>query len=199
MDEKLERLISKIKNLEHELRQELESKQEAFFYRIDRDKVHFEDAVKLRHRKLIKKVHLYLIDAPLLNILTVPVIWGCLLPALFIDLSVTIFQAICFPVYGIPKVKRSQHVVFDRHALGYLNLIEKINCTYCSYFNGLLSYIREIAARTEQYWCPIKHARRTSYIHSRYRYFFDYGDGADYRQKLDQVRKNFADITTESS
>jgi len=194
MDEKLERLINRIKELEHELRQELQRKQEEFFYRIDRDKVRFEQAVRERHRKLIKRIPRYLLDASVLNIVTVPVIWGCLLPALVLDCWVTLYQAVCFPVYGIPKVKRGQHIVFDRHALAYLNWIEKVNCAYCSYFTGLISYIREIGARTEQYWCPIKHARRISSIHSRYRYFFDYGDGEGYRRKLEEVRRAFADI-----
>lgn len=194
MNERIDQLISKIKELERELRQELQERQEAFLYRIERNRVRFEQEVTERHRKLSKKVHRYLLDASLLNILTVPVIWGCLLPALLMDLAVTIFQAICFPIYGIPKVRRGQHIIFDRHALGYLNLIEKINCWYCGYFNGLISYIREIAARTEQYWCPIKHARRVSSIHSRYRYFFDYGDGENYRRKLEEVRRAFADI-----
>jgi len=197
MDEKLERLLNKIKELEHELREELDQRQDAFFYRIDRNKVRFEQEVKLRHRRLIKRVHRYLLDAPLLNILTVPLIWGCLPPALLIDLVATIFQAICFPVYGIPKVKRRRHIVFDHHSLAYLNLIEKINCTYCSYFNGLVSYLREIASRTEQYWCPIKHARRTSSIHSRYRYFFDYGDGEGYRARIEEVRRAFSDLKEE--
>lgn len=197
MNGKIDQLISRIKELERELRQELQQKQEAFLYRIERDKVRFETEVKQRHRKLSIKIHRYLLDASLLNILTVPIVWGCLLPALFMDLAVTLFQTICFPVYGIPKVKRGQHIVFDRHALAYLNLIEKINCIYCGYFNGLISYIREIAARTEQYWCPIKHARRISSIHSRYRYFFDYGDGENYRQKLEEVRRAFADISEE--
>lgn len=198
MDDKLERLIARIKELEQEVRQELQRKQEAFFYRVDRNKVRFEAAVLCRHRALSKRIFRYLRDASLRNILTVPVIWGCLPPALLIDLTVTVFQAICFPVYGIPKVKRGQHIIFDRHALAYLNLIEKINCAYCSYFNGLISYLREVAARTEQYWCPIRHARRPSSLHSRYRYFFDYGDGEGYRQRLEEVRRAFADVDDEA-
>jgi len=197
MNSKIDQLISKIKELERELRQELQQKQEAFRYRVERNKVRFETEVKERHRKLNTKLHRYLFDASLLNILTVPIIWGCLLPALFMDLTITLFQAICFPVYGIPKVKRKHHIVIDRHALAYLNPIEKINCVYCGYFTGLISYIREIAARTEQYWCPIKHARRIDSIHSRYQYFFDYGDGENYRLKLEEVRRAFADISDE--
>jgi len=195
MEESLERLLRKIKELEHELRQELQRKQEEFFYRVDQGKVRFATEVRLQHQKLIQRLPRYLLDASLLNILTVPLIWGCLPPTLLLDLVATLYQSTCFPIYGIPKVKRRQHIIFDRHALAYLNLIEKANCAYCSYFNGLISYLGEIGARTEQYWCPIKHARRVASIHSRYRYFFDYGDGEEYRKKLEEVRRAFSDIS----
>jgi hypothetical protein len=55
--------------------------------------------------------------------------------------------------------------VFDRYHLAYLNVLEKLNCAYA---NGLIAYVREIAGRTEQYWCPIKHARRVIGAHSHY-------------------------------
>ena len=63
----------------------------------------------------------------------------------------------------------------DRRKLAYLNSIEKFNCVYCEYVNGLIAYVQEIAGRTEQYWCPIKHAMRVKSMHSRYRHFLDYG------------------------
>jgi len=85
-------------------------------------------------------------------------------------------------------------VVIDRHALIYLNLIEKINCVYCGYFNGLISYTQEIAARTEQYWCPIKHARKKASLHSRYRKFLEYGDAETFKNKLETIRRDFKDI-----
>ncbi len=127
--------------------------------------------------------------------LTVPVIWFAIVPALFMDLFATIYQAICFPLYGIPKVKRSDYIIIDRHYLEYLNIIEKINCVYCGYFTGLIGFVQEVAARTEQYWCPIKHARKTRAIHSRYNNFFlDYGDCDRYQEKLKEIRKSFDDI-----
>ena len=55
------------------------------------------------------------------------------------------YQAICFPVYKIPKVRRRDYLVFDRHHLAYLNIIEKINCAYCSYANGAIAFMREVA------------------------------------------------------
>ncbi|MBW2100910.1 MAG: hypothetical protein JRG68_09200, partial [Deltaproteobacteria bacterium] len=102
---------------------------------------------------------------------------------------------ICFPVYGIPKVKRSDYIIIDRHYLEYLNIIEKINCVFCGYFTGLIGFVQEVAARTEQYWCPIKHAHKTKTIHSRYNNFFiDYGNGDRYQEKLKEIRKSFDDI-----
>ncbi len=46
------------------------------------------------------------------------------------DVTISLYQAVCFPIYGIPKVKRQDYIVFDRQYLQYLNLIEKINCAY---------------------------------------------------------------------
>jgi hypothetical protein len=63
-----------------------------------------------------------------------------------------------------------------------LNALEKLNCVYCSYANGLIAYVREIAGRTEQYWCPIKHARRVIGAHPHYAQFQDYGDAAAFRK-----------------
>ncbi|MEA1911199.1 MAG: flagellar biosynthetic protein FliR, partial [Spirochaetota bacterium] len=46
-----------------------------------------------------------------------------------------------FPIYKIPKVKRKDYVVMDRYNLFYLDKVEKINCWYCEYFNGVLLLI----------------------------------------------------------
>jgi len=129
-----------------------------------------------------------------LAILTSPVIYLGWIPFMLMDMFVTVYQAICFPVYGIPKVRRADYLVFDREDLPYLNAIEKFNCFYCSYGNGVAAYLREAAARTEQYWCPIKHARRMVATHDRYPRFFEYGDAQAYRKGLAEIRKRFGDV-----
>ncbi len=194
----LQDLIAQIKNLEKELFEELQKKQDEFFYNIKGKKVRFEKAARRQHKSLMTHVPTYLLHARLRNILTVPFIWACLFPALLMDLTVSAFQAACFPIYGIPKVKRSDYIVIDRHSLAYLNIIEKVNCLYCSYFNGLTGYIQEIAARTEQYWCPIKHARRVANINSRYKKYLEYGDAEAYKNKFQEIRRDFEDLTPES-
>jgi hypothetical protein len=192
--ERLQELIEKIKLLEGELAVEIQKKQEDFFYNIKGRKILFEEATSKYHKTLVTRIHTYLLNASFLNILTAPIIWFCFLPAVFMDLVVTIYQALYFPIYNIPKVDRSEHIIIDRHDLEYLNTFEKINCVYCGYFTGMLSYVQEIAARTEQYWCPIKHARKIKTIHSRYKNFFEYGDGDRYRKDVEKLRRDFTDL-----
>jgi hypothetical protein len=192
--EKLQELIEKIKVLESELSIEMQKKQEEFFYKIKGKKVLFEEATRKYHKTLVTNIHTYLLNATVLNIVTAPIIWFCLIPAVFMDLVITVYQAIYFPIYNIPKVKRSEHVIIDHHELEYLNAFEKLNCVYCSYFNGMISYVQEIAARTEQYWCPIKHARKIKTIHSRYKKFFEYGDANSYKRDIEKLRRDFEDL-----
>ncbi len=199
MNNRLQELLTTIKQLEAELLLELQKKEKEYFYEIQNKKVSFQREVKEQNRRLVKAIHRYLGEASLLNILTVPMIWSCLLPALLLDLVVSVFQLICFPVYSIPKVKRSDYIIIDRQYLSYLNMIEKMNCCYCGYFTGLIGYVQEIAARTEQYWCPIKHAHRTGVHHSRLKNFLDYGDAKGFREKNSTIRRDFNDLTGDQS
>lgn len=191
---RIEEIINEIKKLDEELLAEIQKKEEEFYYKIKGKKVFFEEEVRKYHKEFMVKISTYLSNASFLNILTIPFIWSCLAPALMIDLFSSVYQYVCFKIYKIPYVKRSKYIIFDRHSLSYLNTIEKINCLYCGYFNGVVAYVQEIAARTEQYWCPIKHARKIITMHSRYHKFLEYGDCKDYQEKLKQLRKDFSDI-----
>jgi hypothetical protein len=187
-------LLEKIQALEDELKEEIQKKNKEFFYQVRLRRVEFEEAARESHRQLKTRLLAYIKEARLSVILTAPIIYSCLLPALLIDAVVSIYQFICFPIYDLPKVRRSDYIIIDRQFLGYLNLIEKINCTTCGYFNGVVAYVQEVAARTEQYWCPIKHARKVATIHSRYKNFLDYGDAQGYKERLAEVRREFADL-----
>jgi len=196
---KLQDIIEEIKRLEKQLLVGFQKKEEEYFYRIKGQKVYFEEETKKLHKTLATKLYVYLLNASFLNILTAPIIWFCIFPALFMDFVVTTYQFICFKVYGIPRVKRKDYIVIDRQSLSYLNPIEKLNCVYCGYFNGLMAFTQEIAARTEQYWCPIKHARKLRSIHSRYFKFMEYGNHQAYQEKLEEIRRDFKDIESQNS
>ncbi len=146
------------------------------------------------HRRLKMSSWKHLRNTRLLVILSSPLIYVCVLPFLLLDAAVAIYQFVCFPIYGIPKVRRKDYLVFDRGRLAYLNTIEKVGCIYCSYANGLLCLVTEIAARTEQYFCPIKHSHPLVHTHSRYAKFLPYGDARAYRGQSDAVARAFNDI-----
>jgi hypothetical protein len=179
-------LIDNIHELEAELEAELAKRRAELRVGLEKGRAFFEEEILRRHRELKTRLSHYILNANPLVILTAPLIYVMIVPLLLLDLCVTIYQVVCFSVYQIQKVSRSDYLVFDRHHLAYLNALEKLNCAYCSYANGLICYVREIASRTEQYWCPIKHVRRVIGAHSRYVLFEDYGDAEGYRKWLEQ-------------
>ena len=191
MNRHIDELIEKIKTLEEELESEFKKKRDEYQFFIDEKRVRFAEEVARQQRRFKTGLFSYLTTSRSLNVLTAPLIYAGFVPFLLLDLFITIFQAICFPIYGIPKVRRSDYLLFDREDLPYLNIIEKFNCFYCSYGNGLAAYFREVAARIEQYWCPIKHARRIKAAHSRYPRFFEFGDAESYLKGLERIRKEF--------
>jgi len=160
----------------------------------DEHHVAFDLETLLEHRRLKISSWKHLRNTRLLVILSSPLIYACAVPFLMLDAAVALYQFVCFPIYGIPKVRRKDYVVFDRGKLAYLNAIEKVGCIYCSYANGLLALITEIAARSEQHFCPIKHAHALAKTHSRYSHFLPYGDARAYRGQADAVSGAYSDL-----
>ncbi len=194
---KFDKLLERLAAAQHEFEQEVDKllteKRKQFSYTMHRGRVIFEQKVRLWQHQQRTDVWSYLKKAPLGFIISAPVIYGMVVSLVFLDVSVTLYQHVCFRIYGIPRVRRSDYLYIDRQYLPYLNLIEKANCVYCGYGNGLMEYGCEVVARTEQYWCPIKHARRTPDPHHRTKKFFDYGDAEAWRNSLDTVRRDWND------
>jgi len=182
------RLSATRQEIESEFETELAEQRERFRYTLHRGKVRFERDIRELQRRYRVGLVKYIVGAPLGFILSAPLIYGLIVPLVFLDAAVTLYQHVCFRIYGIPLVRRRDHIIVDRQHLAYLNGIEKLNCVYCGYANGLIAYVREIAGRTEQYWCPIKHARRSADPHDHFEAFVDYGDAETYRANLKQIR-----------
>jgi hypothetical protein len=188
MTAQLDVLTEKLRSVEAEIEAELAKHAEELRFRIEKRRIVFEQDVKRIHRAFKTRASRYFIDANPLIVLSAPVIYSLIVPVALVDIWVMAYQAICFPIYKIPKVRRRDYLVFDRHHLAYLNIIEKINCAYCSYCNGAIAFVREVASRTEVYWCPIKHARRILGPHPHYRGFANFGDADGFREKLAQMK-----------
>jgi hypothetical protein len=188
MNDRITQLLAQMAALEDELRTAVHDQETRMFFQIKGKRVEFERTVKAAHRKLKTNFFRWLVTNRPQNLITGPIIYGMVFPLMLLDFFVSFYQWACFPIYGITKVRRADYIVFDRQHLEYLNFIEKFHCTYCAYGAGLMGYINEILARTEQYFCPIKHAHRILGTHSRYNRFLDYGDAADYEARLEEFR-----------
>ena len=188
MNDRISQILARMAALEDELRTAVHDQESRMFFQIKGKRVEFERSVAQAHKKLKKSFLRWLATDRPQNLITGPIIYAMVVPLLMLDACVTFYQWACFPIYGVSKVRRRDYLVFDRRQLGYLNFIEKVHCTYCEYGTGLMAYMSEILARTEQYFCPIKHAHKVLGTHARYNRFLDYGEADAYETKLEAFR-----------
>ncbi len=196
MNERISTLVQGIKSLEAELEVELARRRIELNFVVHEGKARFEQVIIARQRAARLGMLKFLLGSRPLMVISAPVIYSLILPFALLDAFVSAYQAVCFRVYGVPRVRRRDYLIFDRGHLAYLNAIEKLNCMYCSYANGVIAYVREVASRTEQYWCPIKHARRVIAAHDHYAAFLDYGDAEAYRRELPALRQELQKLAT---
>jgi len=188
MNENIRRLLSQISELEEQLASDLHAQQQRLHYRVEGSKIRFEENLRRVHHDLKVGTFSWLRQSELRNVVSAPFIYAMVFPFLVLDIFMFVYQSVCFPLYRIPKVRRSLYVIVDRHHLGYLNIIERMNCLFCGYADGLLAYTRQILSCTEMYWCPIKHARKVLDPHRRYAKFSDFGVGENYQAHIAAMR-----------
>lgn len=126
------------------------------------------------------------------RLLSLSFIYSMIVPLVALDLWISLYQTVCFPLFGIAAVRRQDHFSMDRARLPYLNVMERMHCAYYSYAHGLLSFAGEIAARTERYWCPIKHGRLPADAHDRHFTLPDYSVGTRYKNGAQALQSGFA-------
>jgi len=194
MNRTINHIIDEMRDLEDELEDLINEQQRSFLYKIKGAKIEFEEKI-LEQQKAFKVGSLsWLRKSHISSILSIPFIYSMIIPLAFLHITIEAYQAVCFPLYNIPKVKRSDYFIADRQQLPYLNIIEKFNCGYCSYGNSVIAYTREIIGRTELYWCPIKHAKKILGTHKHYQNFLDFGDFDNYHEKAEALRKGLSSI-----
>jgi hypothetical protein len=196
MDTRIRDLLRQITLLEDDLRTALHERESRIHFTIRGKRVEFEREIREVHGRLKRNFFRWLATDRPQNLVTGPIIYGMAIPLAVLDLFVTLYQATCFPIYGIARVRRGDYIVFDRYELGYLNFIERFHCEYCAYANGLIAYATEIVGRTEQYFCPIKHARKMLGAHAHYARFLAYGDSKDFHARLEAFRSASSKLAT---
>jgi hypothetical protein len=188
MDAELEDLLSRLRQIESDFEQTIDARRAAFRYRLSRGRVVFEEAALAEQRRVKVGMMKFLRESATGALLLVPFVYLLIVPLALLDFFVWIYQRVCFPVWRLEPVKRADYIVLDRHRLAYLNAAQKLNCVYCGYANGLIAYVQEVAALSEQYWCPIKHAVRVKGAHRHYRTFLEYGDFDNVQERIEAFR-----------
>jgi hypothetical protein len=189
MTQRMQDLASEIVRLQTELDREIEARRKNLGWHLKERFVEFEEGIVMEHRRRRTTIRSFLGTSTIRAAITAPINYSLLIPIVLLDGWASAYQAICFRAYRIPRVKRAPYIAFDRRHLSYLNWIEALNCLYCGYANGVIAYVREIGSRTEQYWCPIKHALKITDPHQRYYEFLEFGDAGGYRARLEEFRE----------
>lgn len=184
--DKIAKIMESIDKLKQDLRTEYINLQSRYDFFIQRWKVIFTD--EARNKQRMEKINAwkYAFTITFKHLLSIPFIYVMIVPAVLLDIFLIMYQFTAFPLYGIPRVKRRDYFIYDRRFLAYLNIIQKINCLYCSYVNGLFAYAVEIGWRTEQYWCPIKHAMIAEGEHKYFKEYADYWDPKWFKEIFNQ-------------
>jgi len=191
MNDKIREIVEEIEAMKVKLGEEIADHESHISYEIQNGYVKFEKDVLDKQKENIKNLLAFFREVPPVQFLTAPIMYGMVIPAVVLDVIIFIYQQVVFRIFKFKFLKRSDYIVFDHHYLGYLNSVEKLNCVYCSYINGLMQYASAIAARTEFYFCPIKHAKKIAYQNDYYHEYLMYGDEVDYQKKLKELRNKF--------
>ena len=145
MQSKINKLLADIEKKKQDLIKEYEKLKKEYGFSLEKGKIIFDEKRKQYNKAFKESVARYIFSAQLRHIISMPFIYLMIVPAIFLDIFLFIYQHICFRLYRIPLVKRKDYIIYDRRYLSYLNWFQKFNCLYCSYVNGLFSYAVEIA------------------------------------------------------
>lgn len=189
MKNKIQKLLQEIREKREELFEEYENLKKEYWYVIEKWKIRFSEEMRKRNKFYKTSLFESIFSARVREILSMPFIYMMIVPAIILDIFLFVYQQTALRLYKVPLVKRSEYIIFERKHLDYLNLIQKVNCLYCSYVNGLFSYAVEIAGRTEKYWCPIKSASRKKWWHDWEEYFAEYGDPEKFKEVFTSLKE----------
>lgn len=184
MESKIKKILEKIDALNESLKIEYARLADKYGFSFREKTIIFFEKFKEKNKAFRIPVWKYIIPKDIRHCISMPFIYMMIIPAVILDVFITIYNLTAIPLYRIPRIKRKDHFIYDRQYLDYLNVLQKINCLYCSYVNGLFSYASEIGARTERYWCPIKAAHNPKSYHSFYKDFADYGNPEEWNKKF---------------
>lgn len=186
MDSKIKHIQAKIDELELALYEEYERLAFKYGFSIEQKRVEFRQKFRERNRTFRIPAWKYAFPVNIRHFLSIPFIYPMIVPTVILDIFLNLYNWTAMPLYRIPLVRRSDYIVFDRQFLDYLNWIQKLNCIYCSYVNGVFAFAVELGGRTERYWCPIKAAHKRPPRNNWYCDYADFGSPEQWLEKFNQ-------------
>lgn len=186
MDSKIKHIQAKIDELELALYEEYERLAFKYGFSIEQKRVEFRQKFRERNRTFRIPAWKYAFPVNIRHFLSIPFIYAMIVPTVILDIFLNLYNWTAMPLYRIPLVRRSDYIVFDRQFLDYLNWIQKLNCIYCSYVNGVFAFAVELGGRTERYWCPIKAAHKRPPRNNWYCDYADFGSPEQWLEKFNQ-------------
>ncbi len=105
MNEKIRELLIRISSLEDEVEVLLREQQNQALHYLEDGKIRIKREVDEAHKLLKKGVIRWLIDSRPRNIVSAPFIYTMIIPFVFLDFCLSIYQWICFPLCKIGNVK----------------------------------------------------------------------------------------------
>lgn len=106
-------------------------------------------------------------------------------------MCVEIYHQVGFRLYGLKLFNYANYVRFDRERLRFLKGRQWWFCLYCTYMNGTLAYMVDIAGKTEEYWCNMMHREGDGFIPQPHqKNFAPYGDKDAFFAKIDLRERN---------
>lgn len=175
-NQRIAKILETIEKLKKDLRKEYLGLQEKYDFFVQKRKIVFSLGAKNKQRAQKMNVWIYALTPDIKHLISMPFIYWMIFPAIILDIFLYFYQWAALLFYWIPRAERKDYFIYDRRFLVYLNIIQKFNCLYCSYVNWLFAFAVEVGSRTEQYWCPIKHAVNSDSEHKYFKYYSDYWD-----------------------
>ena len=120
MSRYVDRIVATIHEAEEALSEDVRDQQKRWQYDLHRGRVWFDKEVRHAHKQLKQGIPSFLRHGSVLNLLTTPIIYSLSLPFVLLDVWVSLYQWICFPIYGIDRVARAA-VLRDRPSQAWLS------------------------------------------------------------------------------
>ena len=120
---RLQELMQEIRELEERVATEISREAKEFGYTIRNGRIAFSNELLEQHGAASKRIRHYLSECSWIALAVAPVVYSLIIPVVLFDIFIWFYQTICFPIYRLPKVRRSEYIAIDRQHLQYLNLL----------------------------------------------------------------------------